>query len=436
MSRVIIRWFIGPWPFFPWVIFPFTSAYFILQSLQLAIVAPTPVCRVACVRVPDRFVPALTQQYGEVIRGYVDPVLILVNGLLVGGVAALVAWSLQRLFCGKGSAREAGTIPPDEYRLAVPSRLQYLLGMLILSLAVTAVRLYVFNPLLDEAPEVFAFVPNTIRMFMWLTVIQSVSGQLTERTRRVAQQAEELRAEADRQRQEAERQRQLVLEADEAARREVAGFLHDRVQADLLVIAVQLERLQDASPAVTAQVTEAVREIERIRNTDVRAASRRLSPDFEAVGLSVALAELSRSWHGVMDVRFTLDSDVVEAIDVQVMTACYRIIEQALLNAAAHGHAQRVEVDLTAVPRQVPDQSHPAETSLVLRITDDGRGMAVDHPAVGRGGSIVDAWVTRLGGSWSWGNVYATDVVFATDVEGAPTAGVGGLRLQVTLPLA
>lgn len=396
-GATLVRFVVGPWPFFPWVILILSSVYFALQSFQLSVVAPIAVCRVSCVRVPDAFLPGLTQQYGDVVQGYVDPVLIVINSLLVGGITALLAWLLQRWFCG------------DRY--GVPRRSQYVVGILFLSFVAMIVRVYVLNPLLTESPGPEAFLPNFLRMLLWLTVIQSVSGQLTQRYRTLASRAEDARLDV-------ERQRQLLLTADEGARREVAGFLHDRVQADLLVVAVRLEGVQSGAvqgPEAERTVGEAVREIERIRSIDVRSASRRLSPDFASVGLPRALTELARSWNGVMDVSIRLGGTPSWTDpDVQGMTGIYRIIEQGLLNAAAHGRANSVVVDLQR-----------EQGNLVrLWVTDNGRGMPAPHPQVGRGGSIIDAWVAGLGGTWAWGSSPGEGAWLRADLP--VTQGVGG----------
>lgn len=377
LGSTVLRWFVGPWPYFPSVIFLLITAYLILQNLQLAIVAPASVCHVSCVDVPEWFVPALTQQYGGQLDAKVDAVFIIANAVAAALVMAGLAWLFQRWFCGDAQ----GT----------PRRALYLVGLVVIVIVGTAVRVYVFNPLLDVGPPLRVLVPNGVRMFAFVTLLQAVSGQLTERYRRAAHTAVEARAEAD-------RQRLLMLTADEDARREIAAFLHDRVQADLLVVGVELERSRQSNGDADGSIGRAIDDVERIRSIDVRAASRRLSPDFEAVGLDTALDELARSWRGVLAVTFTYEpsrqsSGAWREVPVDAMVAAYRIVEQALLNAVAHGRALAVSVVVT----------HEAD-ALRLLIEDDGAGMSVTRPVVGRGGTIIDAWVSALGGQWSWGS--------------------------------
>lgn len=373
---MVLRWFIGPWPYFPWVMFPLLTSYLILQNLQLAIVSPTPVCHWSCVRVPAGFVPALDSQYAGALAGQVDLLLIVVNAAAASAAVAGLAWLLQRWLVGNAS----GT----------PRHMPYLVGLLAIAVTGTVFRVYVLNPLLDSQAPLAAIVPNSIRMFALLTLIEAVSGQLTQRYRRTADLAGEALIEVD-------RQRLLMLTADEEARREVAAFLHDRVQADLLVVGVELERSRGAHGDPSGDIGKAIGDIERIRSSDVRSAGRRLSPDFEAVGLDTALAELARSWKGVVqiDVRGAPGAMAPHAwrtLSTDVLMGCYRVVEQSLLNAVAHGRAERVSITFENDGRSVQ-----------LEILDDGNGMTSMSPVIGRGGSIIDAWVATLGGAWSWG---------------------------------
>jgi signal transduction histidine kinase len=178
----------------------------------------------------------------------------------------------------------------------------------------------------------------------------------------------------------------------------VAEFLHDRVQADLLVVAFELRSsVEGADPATRERLERAIAEIERIRSTEVRAASRRLSPAFGSVGLDTALADLAESWESVLRVRVTFDEASRSLLmggsaSRDLLTAIYRVIEQALLNAASHGHATRVDASL----------SMPSADSLELTVTDDGRGLPRGEIVRGSGTAIMDAWCAVVGGVWSW----------------------------------
>jgi signal transduction histidine kinase len=274
-----------------------------------------------------------------------------------------------------------------------PARGPYLVAMLIASLAGGLARVYVLSPIFLSTPSLSAvgIVPTTIRAFIAVTFVQSVAGALTVRYARQT-------AVATAALQTVKTQQQLVVEADERARRGVAEFLHDRVQADLLVVAFELRScVEGADPPTRERLEKAISEIERIRSTEVRSASRRLSPAFGSVGVDTALADLAESWETVMSVRVTFDEKARSllmggAASRDLLTAIYRVTEQALLNAASHGHASRVDVALAI----------PTFGTLLLTIADDGRGLPRGDVVRGSGTAIMDAWCAVAGGEWSW----------------------------------
>jgi signal transduction histidine kinase len=265
--------------------------------------------------------------------------------------------------------------------------------MLLAAVAGGLARVYILSPLFLSTPSLSAvgIVPTTIRAFIAITFAQSLAGALTLRYARQA-------AVATAALQQVQIQQQMVVEADERARRGVAEFLHDRVQADLLVVAFELRACLDgADPSTQKRLEKAIAEIERIRSSEVRSASRRLSPAFGSVGLDTAVQELADSWGSVLRVGLTFDHGsrtllMGGGVSRDLLTAIYRVVEQALLNAASHGHASRVDVEL----------SMAADGSLTVVVEDDGRGLPRGEIVRGSGTAIMDAWCAVAGGSWRW----------------------------------
>lgn len=389
--RGVVRFVLGPWPFFPWVMFTIGFIFWFLQNMQVSLLGQYDSCRFVCLELPTQFAPAISGQYGDEGLRPFDPILVFGNALITSLAIALILWGFGRV------------LPKDAE--GCPSRGPYLLALLVASIVGGLLRIFVLSPVLDSTPDILVegIVPNTARMFLSITLVQSISGMLTLR---YARQAAVATAALD----TVVTQQRLVVEADERARRNVAEFLHDRVQADLLVVAMELRAVAaDADPAVSERLARAMSEIERIRSTEVRSASRRLSPALGSVGLDTALQELADSWDPALRVRVSLDSGA-RALLVQgnaprdLLVAVYRVTEQAILNAAAHGRASRVDVALTT----------PARNELLLTVSDDGRGLP-DRPIVrGAGSAIMDAWCAVAKGAWRW----------------APTAR--GVRLEAT----
>jgi signal transduction histidine kinase len=378
-GRGAVRAVLGPWPFFPWVVFGAVFLLILLQNLQLSLLGNLSLCRFSCVRLPDQFTPSIIGELGAEVVSPVDLVAVIANAATTAGASAIVLALASRY------------LRKDEF--GTPSRGPYLIAMLIAALAGGLARVYVLSPIFLSTPELSAVgvVPTTARAFIALAFVQSLAGALTLRFARQT-------AVATRALNTIKTQQLLVIEADERARRGVAEFLHDRVQADLLVVAFELRSLiEGASSPTRERLEKAISEIERIRSTEVRSASRRLSPAFGSVGLDTALQELADAWDSVMRVNVDFDGAsrallMGGAAPRDLHTSIYRVVEQALLNSAAHGQARRVDVSL----------SMPTSDSLELLVMDDGRGLPRGEVVRGSGSAIMDAWCTAVGGEWRW----------------------------------
>lgn len=200
-------------------------------------------------------------------------------------------------------------------------------------------------------------------------------------------------------------QRSVVLEAEERARQSIATILHDRVQAGLVASTLQLKQLANSLKGEEAARLESViADLEAIRTQDVRSASRQLSPDLRNVTLTQALKVLASNYEPAM--LTTIDVGAVEAEAHRrppgdpLSLGAYRIVEQALLNAAIHGGATQVSV-----------AAHHDGDDLVLSIHDDGRGVGQAPVTPGAGFAIIDAWAAAISGTWAVdGSSMGTDV--------------------------
>ncbi|MSW37171.1 MAG: hypothetical protein F2838_07955 [Actinobacteria bacterium] len=188
----------------------------------------------------------------------------------------------------------------------------------------------------------------------------------------------------------------LILDSDEGARREMAAFLHDRVQGGLLVVGMQLRRIAESASSPDAdELLSVVERVEAIRQEEVRDVARRLSPPIREAGLYAVLIDLSRTWSAAMKVTVRLDVEVQETIlgsgNRDLELAVYRIVEQALLNAAGHGQASEVSVEVTC--------DRPNE--VVIRVADDGLGLEANAVSPGSGLAVISVWAGLMGGTWS-----------------------------------
>ena len=232
-------------------------------------------------------------------------------------------------------------------------------------------------------------IDTTVRILIPVWFINAVIGTVFARIRRESDTATQAL-------QTVVAQRRLLLESEERVRSQVASFLHDRVQTDLVSIALRIRATIGQDPDVmTRELSDVISELERVRSQEVRRASRQLSPNLSTVSFDAALRDLAESYRHAMDVSVQASHAALDAIslrpDTSRATALYRICEQGLLNAAIHGHATECSIQVTLSP----------EYLLVLQLTDNGLGTHGQPLKPGMGMTVIAAWVEALDGQWS-----------------------------------
>jgi len=158
----------------------------------------------------------------------------------------------------------------------------------------------------------------------------------------------------------------LALAAQEEERRRVAAELHDEIGQTLTAVLLALKRVADRVPPDLADDVDAAQESVRAAMTGVRDVASRLRPVvLEDLGLLSALASLSTETARVSDVHVVRSfAPGLPALDPDVELVVYRVAQEALTNVSRHALARTVEVSLTRRGDRV-----------VLRVTDDGRGI-------------------------------------------------------------
>jgi two-component system sensor histidine kinase UhpB len=163
-----------------------------------------------------------------------------------------------------------------------------------------------------------------------------------------------------------------VLAAQEAERVGIARDLHDEVGQVLTGVLLQLNSIAESAPEHRGELDEA-RQSVRCALDEVRRISSELRPEMlEHLGLVSALTELSTSFARVADVRVERQFPVsLPKLAPEIELAIYRIAQESLTNVARHAAATRVTIAL--------ERGH---NSVILRVSDDGRGFAdtpVEH---------------------------------------------------------
>ena len=274
---------------------------------------------------------------------------------------------------------------------------EYLLSLLVASCIAAAVL-----SLISTITEFFGVdfgsssIPLAIaRFFVPIWFLNALLAAFLERLRASSQAAQDALKVVT-------HQRRLLLESDERVRGQVAAYLHDRVQTDLVSVGLRLRAIIEQSPKeIQDELTATVADIERVRSQEVRRASRHLSPDISRIGLVTALRELADAYRPGMTVSIAIAESIADRptseSETTRATAVYRICEQGLLNAAVHGHASECSIILS--------EGH--DHQVVLELRDNGVGSPHAAPEPGTGMTVISAWVESLHGEWSLTNTGA-----------------------------
>jgi signal transduction histidine kinase len=188
-----------------------------------------------------------------------------------------------------------------------------------------------------------------------------------------------------------EQLRAYALRAEELAtmreRTRLAREIHDTLAQGLAAIVMHLETgvaVFSENPSQARQHMERARKLASGHLAEARNAILELRTDaLEAQSLPLALAALASAWQpwqGASDGKATFrTNDILQDARFApgVELACYRIAQEALSNAARHGHARHADIELSM-----------EVDGLCLTITDDGVGFdpASIYPRDSKGG--------------------------------------------------
>jgi signal transduction histidine kinase len=174
---------------------------------------------------------------------------------------------------------------------------------------------------------------------------------------------------------EAERLRHSLRSAEQERRR-WARELHDETLQGLAALGVLLRSGLRAGGDSLEQAARQAAEQVSTEIANLRALISELRPAaLDELGLVAAIEGLARRAREVDGLEATTELEVDEdALDPELKTAVYRLVQEALTNVAKHAGAQRVSVTV----RQ--DQG-----AVDVQVTDDGAGFDALEPTRGFG---------------------------------------------------
>jgi signal transduction histidine kinase len=236
---------------------------------------------------------------------------------------------------------------------------------------------------------------------------------------------------------ELERTRMQIVRHDEVERRLLAADLHDQVLNDLKIARQKFTDYINLPSATTAAqienlLSQAMEEIHEVMDN--------LSPSvLEHLGLTAAVDELLRNACQSSGMKTRLSNQLTE-LDLRVLSTArqallYRLIQESITNACKHAQGKTLTVTMTEEGSEI-----------VIRITDDGKGMDLDTVQLGsaRGIRYMRQRADLIGAKITWrrnnsaggrSNVSRNNMSDSSSDTASGSSRSGGTVVEIRLPM-
>jgi PAS domain S-box-containing protein len=172
-----------------------------------------------------------------------------------------------------------------------------------------------------------------------------------------------------------------LIHAQEEERARIARDLHDDIGQRLALLAVELTELSTGAPSSSQQRRTSKLQIQASEiAADIQALSHELhSSKLELLGIVVAMKGFCEEFAALqrVDVDFT-SRDVPDQLASDISLCLFRVLQQALHNAAKHSGVRRFEANLWGEQ----DEVH-------LAVSDSGQGFDLEAARSGRGLGLI-----------------------------------------------
>jgi PAS domain S-box-containing protein len=174
-----------------------------------------------------------------------------------------------------------------------------------------------------------------------------------------------------------------LIDAQEQERTRIARELHDDIGQRLALLTIGLERLQENSPDLPAEVRSSMGGLQKQTSqiaTDVQALSHELhSSKLEYLGIAAAMKGFCRDFGEQQSLEIDFKShDLPSSLSSDISLCLFRVLQEALHNSAKHSGARRFEVQLW----ETSDEIH-------LTVCDSGAGFDIEAAKQSRGLGLI-----------------------------------------------
>jgi PAS domain S-box-containing protein len=163
-----------------------------------------------------------------------------------------------------------------------------------------------------------------------------------------------------------------LIEVQEQERTRIARDLHDDINQQLAMVAVEIGQLRRAPPHSPVELTNRLAELNTRLNeisTGVQSISHALhSPQLEYLGIVAAMKSFCNEFGARQALHIDFSSRDIPFIPHDVSLCLFRVLQEALHNAAKHSQSRNFEVRLDNSANQVQ-----------LTVSDHGIGFDVER---------------------------------------------------------
>lgn len=202
----------------------------------------------------------------------------------------------------------------------------------------------------------------------------------------------------------------LALAAQESERQRVARALHDELGQTLTAMTLSAQNAAAADEPRMKTALEEIADTSQQSLEEVRRLARELRPEaLDDLGLVNALIALARRIDHQSGVQVRHRFDTLPEISDEVELALYRIAQESLTNVIRHAGATCAEITI-----------RPEGQSVVLRVSDDGRGLDAEPGPEATGIAGMRERALYVGGRLTLGprSGGGTEVTFEVPVNG------------------
>jgi signal transduction histidine kinase len=165
-----------------------------------------------------------------------------------------------------------------------------------------------------------------------------------------------------------------LIDSQEQERARIGRELHDDINQQIAMLAVELEQLQNDPSDVQSRLQELRKQMSELSN-DVQALSHELhSSKLEYLGVVSGIKSWCKEFGERQAMEIDFKSDVSSAVPFEMGISLFRVLQEAVHNVVKHSGMKRIEVLM---------REDSGEIQLI--VSDSGRGFDVEAALQGKG---------------------------------------------------